>query len=300
MKPKIPCLMGPTAAGKTDVAIALAASGPFDIISVDSAMIYRGMDIGSAKPDAETLKKAPHRLIDILEPEDSYSAADFVRDAKREIQASLANQRVPLLVGGTMLYFKALQQGLSVLPGANAAVRQEILQEAEKNGWGFMHEKLQKIDPESAEKIHPNDPQRLQRALEIYALTGKTRTALWQEKVADSDFDFINMAIYPDDRNVLHERIAKRFQQMLDQGFLAEVKTLMQRPGLDLDKPSMRAVGYRQAWQYLSGEFDLKTLKETATAATRQLAKRQLTWLRGWPDAVRFQDIRHLMQLLRG
>ena len=284
MHHKIPCILGPTAAGKTDAAIALCETGPFEIISVDSAMIYRGMDIGTAKPDAATLQKTPHRLIDILNPEESYSAADFVRDAKREIQDCFNKGKIPLLVGGTMLYFKALQQGLSTLPQANEEIRQTILQEAKEKGWPALHEELKTIDPVSAAKIHPNDPQRLQRALEIYRLTGKARSEHWADEKEKSDYEFVNFAIIPNDRAALHHRIAQRFQTMLDQGFLDEVKTLMQQPGLDLSKPAMRTVGYRQAWQHLQGDYGFEEMREKAIAATRQLAKRQLTWLRSWPD----------------
>jgi tRNA dimethylallyltransferase len=284
LKSQIPCILGPTAAGKTDIAIELCQTASFEIISVDSAMIYRGMDIGTAKPDAATLAKTPHRLINILEPEAHYSAADFVRDANREIADCLARGKTPLLVGGTMLYFKALQQGLSNLPEADAEIRATILQEATEKGWEALHAELQAIDPESAAKIHPNDPQRLQRALEIYRLTGKPRSQHWLDEKKTSAYEFINFAIIPEDRALLHNRIAQRFQQMLDQGFLEEVKTLMQRPGLDISKPSMRTVGYRQAWQYLQGDYSFEEMREKAIAATRQLAKRQLTWLRSWPD----------------
>lgn len=294
---KIPCIMGPTAAGKTAAAIALSETGLFEIISVDSAMIYRSMDIGTAKPDAATLAKTPHRLIDILEPEETYSAADFVRDARREIQDCLTRGKTPLLVGGTMLYFKALQQGLSILPEANPAIREAILQEAAEKGWDALHTELKRVDPESAAKIHPNDPQRLQRALEIYRLTGTSRSEHWARDKKASGYEFINFAIIPEDRALLHDRIAKRFQDMLDQGFLDEVNTLRQRPGLHLSKPSMRTVGYRQAWQYLQGDYPAEEMQTKAIAATRQLAKRQLTWLRSWPELQVFESIQQILRL---
>lgn len=282
------CLMGPTAAGKTDIAIEMASREPYQIISVDSAMIYRGMNIGSAKPDATTLAKAPHKLIDLLEPEQSYSAADFVRDAVRVIDETIAAGKKPLLVGGTMLYFKALQQGLSALPEADAVTRQAIQAQAAQEGWQALHDELKAVDPQSAAIIHPNDPQRLSRALEVYRLTGKTRSQLWQEQQNKPlPYVFHNLAVYPDDRAVLHQRIAKRFHIMLEQGFIEEVEQLRKRPGLSLQNPSMRCVGYRQAWQYLDGEFNRNTLIEKGIAATRQLAKRQLTWLRSWPKIKR-------------
>ena len=293
---KVLCIMGPTAAGKTDIAIELADREPYQIISVDSAMVYRHMDIGTAKPDAQTLAKAPHQLIDIIEPEQSYSAADFVADATHEIEACFAAGKKPLLVGGTMLYFKALQQGLSEMPAADPDIRAAIVAEAEQQGWEAMHTQLQQVDSEAAAMIHPNDPQRLQRALEIYRITGKTRSKLWQEQQSSvAPYDFVNIAVYPDDRTVLHERIAKRFMHMLDQGFIGEVESLRQRPELTLQHPSMRCVGYRQVWQYLQGEFDRDTMIEKGIAATRQLAKRQLTWLRSWPNVNRFVSIERLL-----
>ncbi|WP_160052633.1 tRNA (adenosine(37)-N6)-dimethylallyltransferase MiaA [Shewanella litoralis] len=283
-RPKVIFLMGPTASGKTALAIEMATQHNCEIISVDSALIYRGMDVGSAKPSAQELALAPHRLIDILDPSESYSAADFRRDALVAIEDIIARGKTPLLVGGTMMYFKALLEGLSPLPSADDAVRQQILLQAEAQGWDALHQELCSIDPVAGERIHPNDPQRLSRALEVYRISGKTMTELTQTKSAALPYDVVQFAIAPNDRKVLHELIAKRFNIMLDQGFIDEVATLKARGDLHLDMPSMRCVGYRQCWQYLDNEFDHATMVEKATAATRQLAKRQLTWLRSWPD----------------
>lgn len=283
-RPKVITLMGPTASGKTALALAMAQQHNCEIISVDSALIYKGMDIGSAKPTAEELTKGPHRLIDIRDPSESYSAADFRRDAIAEIDDIIASGKTPLLVGGTMMYFKALLEGLSPLPSANESIRQTILAEADALGWQTMHEQLKLIDPVSAERIHPNDPQRLSRALEVYRISGKSLTELTQVKAPSLPYEFVEFAIAPKERKVLHELIAKRFNIMLDQGFVDEVSALKQRGDLHLDMPSMRCVGYRQCWQYLDGEFDYDTMVEKAIAATRQLAKRQLTWLRSWPE----------------
>nr|WP_283106281.1 tRNA (adenosine(37)-N6)-dimethylallyltransferase MiaA [Shewanella saliphila] len=277
-------MMGPTASGKTALAIDMATQHNCEIISVDSALIYRGMDVGSAKPTAQELAAAPHRLIDILDPSESYSAADFRRDALVAIEEIIARGKTPLLVGGTMMYFKALLDGLSPLPSADEAIRQHILLQAETHGWESLHQELCEIDPVAGQRIHPNDPQRLSRALEVYRISGKTMTELTQTKSAALPYDVVQFAIAPNDRKVLHELIAKRFNIMLEQGFIDEVATLKARGDLHLDMPSMRCVGYRQCWQYLDNEFDHATMVEKATAATRQLAKRQLTWLRSWPD----------------
>ncbi|GGB47096.1 tRNA dimethylallyltransferase [Shewanella inventionis] len=276
--------MGPTASGKTALAIDMATQYNCEIISVDSALIYRGMDIGSAKPSAQELAVAPHRLIDILDPSESYSAADFRQDALAAIEDIIAQGKTPLLVGGTMMYFKALLDGLSPLPSANEAIRQQILLQAEAQGWDSLHQELCAIDPIAGQRIHPNDPQRLSRALEVYRISGKTMTELTQTKSAALPYDVVQFAIAPNDRKVLHNLIAKRFDIMLEQGFIDEVATLKARGDLHLELPSMRCVGYRQCWQYLDNEFDHATMVEKATAATRQLAKRQLTWLRSWPD----------------
>ena len=291
-KPQVVCLMGPTASGKTGLAVELAEQHNFEIISVDSALVYKGMDIGTAKPDADLLARAPHRLIDIIDPIESYSAADFVDDAVAHVEEILANGKTPLLVGGTMMYFNALQKGLADMPKADAELRQQIEQEAAQQGWAALHAELAAVDPEAAERIHPNDPQRLQRALEVYRLTGKTMTQWWaeQEKVA-LPFDMINMAVMPKERSVLHERIELRFHQMMEQGFLAEVEALYQRGDLTIDMPSMRCVGYRQLWQYLDGDDLLEDAIFKGVVASRQLAKRQLTWLRGWEDLMIFDSL---------
>ncbi|MGI2169605.1 tRNA (adenosine(37)-N6)-dimethylallyltransferase MiaA [Shewanella sp. MF05960] len=283
-RPKVIFLMGPTASGKTALAIDMATQHDCKIISVDSALIYRGMDVGSAKPSAQELALAPHRLIDILDPSESYSAADFRRDALVAIEDIIARGKTPLLVGGTMMYFKALLEGLSPLPSADEAIRQQILLQAENQGWDALHQELCRIDPVAGERIHPNDPQRLSRALEVYRISGKTMTELTKTKSAALPYDVVQFAIAPTDRKVLHDLIAKRFNIMLEQGFIDEVTRLKARGDLDLEMPSMRCVGYRQCWQYLDNEFDHATMVEKATAATRQLAKRQLTWLRSWPD----------------
>lgn len=276
--------MGPTASGKTALAIELVQKHNCEIISVDSALIYRGMDIGTAKPDAEELAVAPHRLIDILDPVESYSAADFRRDALKAIEEILAKGKTPLLVGGTMLYFKALLEGLSPLPNAVPEIREQIQQQADELGWQVMHDKLREIDPVSAERIHPNDPQRLSRALEVFRVSGKSLTELTKVKAEPLPYQFIQFAIAPKERKVLHELIEKRFNIMIEQGFIDEVAQLKQRDDLHIDLPSIRCVGYRQCWQYLDGEFGYEDMVEKVVAATRQLAKRQLTWLRGWEE----------------
>ncbi|MCH8537772.1 MAG: tRNA (adenosine(37)-N6)-dimethylallyltransferase MiaA [Alkalimonas sp.] len=277
-------LMGPTASGKTELALALAAERPVDIISVDSALIYRGMDIGTAKPTADELALAPHFLIDIKDPVEVYSAADFRQDALHCIQHSLQQGRLPVLVGGTMLYFKALLEGISPLPAADPAIRATIEQQAAEQGWGALHQELSQVDPVSAARIHPNDPQRINRALEVYRITGQSLTQLTEQQGELLPFPVRQFAIAPSDRSELHQRIAVRYQQMLAAGFEQEVRHLKQRADLHLDLPSMRCVGYRQMWRYLDGDIDYQQMSEQAIAATRQLAKRQLTWLRGWPD----------------
>lgn len=275
--------MGPTASGKTDLAIHIAAQLDCDVISVDSALIYRGMDIGTAKPDKSVLAQTPHALIDIRDPSEAYSVAEFVADVQACIQQSLANRRIPLLVGGTMMYFNALQRGLSALPGADQQVREMLLAEAEANGWDVLHQRLQQIDPASATRIKPTDTQRLQRALEVFQLTGKTLSEHFQRgTMPNHDYRFINIGLMPSDREWLHKRIAKRFDIMLEQDFLGEMQALFARDDLSLDLPSMRCVGYRQGWEYLQGNYDKATFREKAIVATRQLAKRQMTWLRSW------------------
>jgi len=296
--------MGPTASGKTDLAVALVERLPCEIISVDSAMIYRGMDIGTAKPEAEILARAPHRLIDFLDPAESYSAARFREDALAEMEAIAAAGRVPLLVGGTGLYFRVLEQGLSPLPEADPVLRERIEREARELGWARMHERLARIDPESAARIHPNDPQRLQRALEVYELTGRPLSELWQRKKAQTlPWRPAKLALVPE-RGVLRERIARRFRAMLRAGFLEEVEALRARGDLSLSNPSMRCVGYRQAWQYLAGELEYDGMVERAVTATRQYAKRQLTWLRGeseveWFDPGASGALEKVLKVLR-
>lgn len=281
------CLMGPTASGKTDLAIEIAEYLPCDIVSVDSALVYRGMDIGSAKPDAETLRRAPHRLIDIRDPSEAYSAAEFRADAIAEMNDIVAAGRIPLLVGGTMLYFKVLREGIANMPAGDQAVRDRIQADADRVGWAALHERLQSVDPVAAEKIHPNNPQRLMRALEVYEISGMPLGEHWlqQEKfVADLPCKLFQFAIVPDDRAVLHARIEQRFMQMLDQGFVGEVRGLFDRGDLHKDLPALRAVGYRQVWEYLEGELGYDEMIFRGVVATRNLAKRQLTWLRGWSE----------------
>jgi len=273
--------MGPTASGKTGLAVELCKRFPLEIISVDSALVYRGMDIGTAKPDPETLKRAPHRLIDIRDPSESYSAADFREDALREMNSITAAGRVPLLVGGTMLYFRSLEHGLSELPAADPEVRNYLEQQAAEIGWSAMHEILRQKDPQAAARIHPNDPQRIQRALEVISVSGRSMSELFGETAGDTlGYRIHKIIISPEPRSVLHERIERRFDLMIDAGFINEMKNLYARPDLNAELPSMRAVGYRQAWQWLQGEYSFEQMREKAIAATRQLAKRQLTWLR--------------------
>ena len=283
-QPPVICLMGPTASGKTALAMALCDALPCDIVSVDSALIYREMDIGTAKPTAEELAKYPHRLINLRDATQSYCAADFCHDALAEIEKIRANNRIPLLVGGTMMYFKSLIEGISPLPAANSDIRQKIEAEAEKNGWQAMHEELQKIDSVSAERIHPNDPQRITRALEIFRLTGSTLTQLTEVKGEKLSGDILQFAITPKERSTLHARIELRYQQMIEQGFEQEVIKLKARSDLHENLPSIRCVGYRQMWQYLNDEFDHEEMIFRGVCATRQLAKRQLTWLRSWQN----------------
>ena len=282
-------IMGPTASGKTALAMSLMKHLPVELISVDSALIYRGMDIGTAKPTAEELADAPHRLIDILDPTQAYSAADFRADALREMAEITARNKIPLLVGGTMLYFKALLEGLSPLPQADAAVRERIEKQAEEQGWNALHDQLSEIDPVAAMRIHPNDPQRLSRALEVFYISGKTLTELTKISGETLPYRVHQFAIAPTRRELLHSRIEERFSQMLSNGFEDEVRTLIARGDLHTDLPSIRCVGYRQMWSYLSGEFDYDEMVYRGVCATRQLAKRQMTWLRGW-ESVEWLD----------
>ena len=285
-------LMGPTAAGKTEVAIGLRARLPLEIVSVDSVMVYRGMDIGSAKPDAATLARAPHRLIDIRDPAEAYSAAAFRADALREIETIHAAGRIPLLTGGTMLYYRALLYGLSDLPPADAGIRRRLEQEARERGWDALHRRLAGIDPVAAARIHPNDPQRIQRALEVHAITGQPLSRLQRRDGRPVlPFPLIKLALAPSERRVLHRRIEQRFRQMLEQGLVEEVEALRARGDLDPSLPSIRAVGYRQVWELLEGRMDYTETIEKGVAATRQLAKRQFTWLRSEADLRWFDSL---------
>lgn len=277
--------MGPTASGKTNLAIDLLFHLDCEIISVDSAMIYRGMDIGTAKPSALILKQAPHRLIDTHDPSEVYSAAEFRIDAISAIEEIIHKGRIPLLVGGTMLYFHVLQQGIATLPPANPLVREQLTKDLEDLGLNKLHERLSAIDPIAAQRIHPNDPQRILRALEVAQISGKTLTELQlTPSLSPSPYLFINIALLAEDRNLLHKAIAMRFQTMLDLGFIEEVEKLYKRGDLNANLPALRTVGYRQIWNYLLNNISITEMQELAIIATRQLAKRQLTWLRSWPE----------------
>lgn len=283
--PPVIMLMGPTASGKTGVAVELAQSLPVEIISVDSALVYRDMNIGTAKPDRATLQRAPHQLIDIRNPTDAYSAAAFRGDALRLMHDITERGKIPLLVGGTMLYFRALLHGLSKLPEADPAIRQELDAEIARHGITFLHRQLAALDAETAARLAPNDTQRIQRALEIYRITGQPMSTLLKQETRDTlPYHVVHIALLPDERAVLHQRIASRFAEMLEQGLIEELMELKKRYTLHPDLPSMRCVGYRQTWQYLEGKIDRQQLLETGIAATRQLAKRQLTWLRSMPE----------------
>ncbi|MBP9641938.1 MAG: tRNA (adenosine(37)-N6)-dimethylallyltransferase MiaA [Budvicia sp.] len=301
-KPTAIFLMGPTASGKTALASALYKHLPVDVISVDSALIYRGMDIGTAKPTAAELLDTPHRLIDIRDPAESYSAADFRADALKEMADIVAAGRIPLLVGGTMLYFKALLEGLSPLPPADSAVRERIEQDAERLGWGALHQQLLQIDPVAGARIHPNDPQRLSRALEVFYISGKTLTELTQ--VAGDALPYLvhQFAIAPSSRELLHQRIEDRFHQMVAAGFEDEVKSLMARGDLHPDLPAIRCVGYRQMWSYLNGDIGHDEMVYRGVCATRQLSKRQMTWLRGWEGInwLNSEDLSHSLERVVG
>lgn len=284
------CLTGPTASGKTEFAIRLRERFPFEIISVDSVLVYRGMNIGTAKPDAETLQRAPHKLIDIRDPEESYSVGEFVRDAKVEICKILKTGRIPLLVGGTMMYFYALTEGINELPKADQHVRAQLNADAASLGWITMHAKLATIDPNAASRINPNDSQRIQRALEVFEISGRTMTE-WQIGKRRPANNFLKIALVPGSRTLLHERIDFRLREMFKNGFVEEVETLRKRPALSNQDSSMRAVGYRQIWSHLDGIYDLSTAAVKALTATRQLAKRQLTWLRSNKNLHSFDPI---------
>ena len=288
-------LMGPTASGKTDLAISLLDHMPIELVNVDSAQIYRQMDIGTAKPDAETLRKAPHRLLSFCDPAETYSAADFAIDAKKEIVDIHNMGRIPLLVGGSMLYFKVLLEGLSDLPAADKAIRQSIQEQADKEGWASLHQQLQLVDPKTAARLHPNHSQRIQRALEVYQITGTPLSELQSQSGGGIQelYDVRQYALTMQDRALLHQRIEMRFMAMMDAGFADEVEALYRRGDLHADMPSIRAAGYRQLWDYFEGRCGLDEAVEKAIIATRQLAKRQQTWLRNWPNSREIQVDNH-------
>lgn len=278
-------VMGPTASGKTALALELADKLPVELISVDSALVYKGMDIGTAKPDAQTLKQYPHRLVDIKDPSQPYSAAEFQTDALAAMQEICANGCIPLLVGGTMMYYKFLCEGAADLPPADEQIRAQILQEAEIEGWPAMHQKLQRIDAQSAARINPNDSQRIQRALEVYAISGKTLSEFQHQQPSyELAYRPVFLGVAPKERSLLHARIAQRLNQMFDQGFVEEVEGLKQRDDLHAELPAIRSVGYRQVWEYLDAQSSYEEMRDKALFATRQLAKRQLTWLKKWPN----------------
>ena len=283
---RIACLLGPTASGKTAAALAFAQRRPVEIISVDSALVYRGMDIGTAKPTAEELALAPHHLIDIIDPTESYSAAQFRNDALKLVTEIEGRGRIPLLVGGTMLYYMALTRGLNDLPEANPEIRAALDEEAARDGWPALHARLAVIDPETAARLAPNDSQRIQRALEVFMLSGRTLSAILKDpkKSRESEPEFVPVALEPSDRSVLHKRIEKRFDDMLKAGLIEEVEALRARGDLTPAMPSMRCVGYRQVWEYLDRTIDYATMRDKGVFATRQLCKRQLTWLRSIED----------------
>ncbi|MBP0591010.1 tRNA (adenosine(37)-N6)-dimethylallyltransferase MiaA [Paraburkholderia sp. LEh10] len=286
----VACLLGPTASGKTAAALAFAARAAVEIVSVDSALVYREMDIGTAKPSSEERAVAPHHLIDIVDPADAYSAADFRADALRIVGEIVERGRIPLLVGGTMLYYKALTQGLNDLPAADPDVRAMLDADAAREGWPALHARLAAVDPATAARLAPNDSQRIQRALEVFMLTGQPMSVLLAAPARKDDaarrYHFVPIALEPSDRSVLHARIARRFDAMLAHGFIDEVKRLRARGDLHPGLPSMRCVGYRQAWEYLDGETDYETMRDKGVFATRQLCKRQLTWLRAMPERI--------------
>ncbi|MGZ8217264.1 MAG: tRNA (adenosine(37)-N6)-dimethylallyltransferase MiaA [Methylomagnum sp.] len=301
-KPPALALMGPTASGKTRLAIELAKALNGEVISVDSALVYRGMDIGTAKPDLEERQGVPHHLIDILDPADAYSTGRFREEALALMADITARGKRPILAGGTLLYFNALCHGLSALPSADPDIRRQIDAEAAARGWPAMHEELAKIDPDAAARIHPNDPQRIQRALEVYRISGVPLTVLCAEtKSPPPPFDFIKLIVAPTDRDALHERIQRRFRDMVERGLIEEVRALYERGDLRAELPAIRAVGYRQVWAYFEGEYDRDTMIERAVIATRQFAKRQFTWLRREETALsyRSEDERLVATVLR-
>jgi len=281
-------VMGPTASGKTALAIALAKHLPVELINVDSAQVYRQMNIGSAKPDAATLVAAPHRLIDVRDPLDAYNAADFLIDARREMEDIRSCGKIPLLVGGSMMYFKILLDGLSDMPEADREIRRDIEQHAAEFGWPSLYQELEQIDPQTAARLHPNHSQRIQRALEVYRITGVPMSVLLAQPSVGGlkdAFQVHQISLLPHNRALLHQRIERRFHRMMAQGFVAEVEVLYRRGDLNPDLPAIRSVGYRQLWDYCAGSCSLEESVERGIIATRQLAKRQITWLRNWPDA---------------
>ncbi|OZT74081.1 tRNA (adenosine(37)-N6)-dimethylallyltransferase MiaA [Vreelandella boliviensis] len=298
-------LMGPTAAGKTDAAMALHERLGHELISVDSAMVYRGMDIGSAKPSAAELTRAPHHLIDIRDPAEPYSAADFRVDAISLMRQISAAGRVPLLVGGTMLYYKRLVEGVANLPSADPTIRQQLEAQWQSEGLLSLHQRLAEVDAVSAQRIHPNDPQRVMRALEVYYASGRPMSELWAEQQPETfPWRVLSIALAPRDRGLLHQRIAQRFEVMLGEGLINEVAALKKRNDLHLGLPAMKSVGYRQVWEHLEGDYDYASLVERGVIATRQLAKRQLTWLRSWPelnwvDSQRSDALDQVLKLVR-
>jgi tRNA dimethylallyltransferase len=287
-KPLAINLMGPTASGKTALAMELREHLPVELINVDSAQVYRQLNIGSAKPDADMLAQAPHRLIDIRDPAQTYSAAEFLADARGEMAEICASGRIPLLVGGSIMYFKVLLEGLSRLPEANQQVRDTLEQRAQQDGWPSLYAELEAVDPDTASRLHPNHSQRIQRALEVYLVTGKPMSALQTESVGglSQDYKFRQISLIPQNRKLLHRRIEQRFQTMMDLGFAQEVMDLYNRGDLHRNLSAIRSVGYRQLWDYCAGKCSLDDAVEKGVIATRQLAKRQMTWLRNWPDAI--------------
>ena len=282
-------IIGPTASGKTGLAMKLLKHFPIELISVDSALVYKDMDIGTAKPTAKELEQAPHRLISFLDPSEPYSAADFRKDALREMQEITEKGKIPVLVGGTMLYFRALENGLAELPTANPEIRKRLSDEAAEKGWDALHQKLLSIDPESAARIHPNDQQRIQRALEVYEISGEPLTALFKKASLDAlPYRLFKIALIPESREWIRDLAKIRFHSMLEQGFIDEVKSLHARGDLSADLPAIRAVGYRQVWEYLEGKLDRDEMSERAIIATRQLAKRQMTWMRSEPNITKY------------
>ncbi|MBT3710252.1 MAG: tRNA (adenosine(37)-N6)-dimethylallyltransferase MiaA [Gammaproteobacteria bacterium] len=296
-------LLGPTASGKSDLAMKLTSHLPVELVSVDSALVYRDMNIGTAKPDAEILRQYPHHLVDIRNPDEVYSAADFRSEVLTLMSAISERGNIPLLVGGTMLYFKVLIEGIASMPAADSAIREKIVREAKTGGWQKVHQRLAEVDPESAARIHPNDPQRLQRALEIWELTGESMTQLHkkQQNLVSLPFSVCQLAIIPSDRADLHRIIAARFEQMIKDGFIEEVEHLREKYDLNAELPSIKSVGYRQVWQYLEGEVDRKAMQERAIIATRQLAKRQFTWLRGWSNLkeIPFPEVNEALKIIQ-